>query len=80
VCCASAGADRPECGICAGPAYVVTPQEGEKRTGFPQREVVGWVGLDVFFFTGSPQAVTTTTRRSIESHAVLVAEDADRRP
>jgi hypothetical protein len=25
VCCASAGADRPECGICADPAYVVIP-------------------------------------------------------
>jgi hypothetical protein len=26
--CASAGADRPECGICAGPAYVVIPPGG----------------------------------------------------
>ena len=29
--CASAGADRPECGICAGPAYVVTPQAQKKK-------------------------------------------------
>ena len=30
MCCASAGADRPECGICADPAYVVIPQEKKK--------------------------------------------------
>jgi hypothetical protein len=31
VCCASVGADRPECGICADPAYVVIPQEKKKK-------------------------------------------------
>jgi hypothetical protein len=31
VCCASAGADRPECGICADPAYVVIPQAKNKN-------------------------------------------------
>jgi hypothetical protein len=31
--CASAGADRPECGICADPAYVVIPQaEKQNKT------------------------------------------------
>ena len=31
MCCASAGADRPECGICADPAYVVIPQGKKKK-------------------------------------------------
>jgi hypothetical protein len=32
VCCASAGVDRPEYGICAGPAYVVIPTQ--KKTHY----------------------------------------------
>jgi hypothetical protein len=31
VCCVSAGADRREGGICADPAYVVTPQAKKKK-------------------------------------------------
>jgi hypothetical protein len=32
VCCASAGADRPKCGICAGPAYVIFRQKETAST------------------------------------------------
>jgi hypothetical protein len=35
VCCASAGADRPECGICADPAYVVIPPAIKSATAVP---------------------------------------------
>jgi hypothetical protein len=43
--CASAGADRPECGICADPAYVATPQEEKKAlcecgSGAPRRRAL----------------------------------------
>jgi hypothetical protein len=37
VCCASAGADRPNCGVCAGPAYVVTPPGGGGLAGLLEK-------------------------------------------
>jgi hypothetical protein len=51
VCCASAGAGRPECGICAGPAYVVIPQ-GKKRKKKKRPE---FLGLYFILFTISPR-------------------------
>jgi hypothetical protein len=45
---ASAGADHLECGICAGPAYVVIPQakkKGDAMSNFAQTLVWLWEGF-----------------------------------